>query len=238
MSCSMTTIVSVRLSSAISSASRAVPSAPSPAVGSSRNRMRGSVASASAISSARRSPYARSFAGARSVPRGRRARAAPAARSCAAPYRADGRARRRTPRARIRGSATSTLSSAGVLIEQADRLERARRRRGARSPRATAGDVGAVEQHAAAIRRVVPRQQIEARRLAGTVGPHDARQRPSSNARSIRSSTMRSPKRLCRALASKSAMSAACARAPVAGRCRRNSCHSRQGPRASTARPP
>jgi len=68
MSCSITTIVNVRLSSAMSSASLAVPSLPSPAVGSSRNKRRGSAASATAISSARRSPYERLFAGVPSLP--------------------------------------------------------------------------------------------------------------------------------------------------------------------------
>src|SRR5262249_42855630 len=56
MLCSMMTSVSCSLSPRTRSARRAVASVPRPDVGSSRNRMRGSAASATPISSARRSP--------------------------------------------------------------------------------------------------------------------------------------------------------------------------------------
>jgi hypothetical protein len=103
--------VSWRFSSAISSARRAVPSLPNPAVGSSRNSSRGRAASATPISRARRSPYDRLSATTRSLPaRPTRARMA-APSSCAAVLRPRSRTIEK-PCARTEGSAIRMLSSA------------------------------------------------------------------------------------------------------------------------------
>ena len=173
MSCSMTTIVSVRFNSRMRSARRAVPSLPRPAVGSSRNRRRGSVASAMAISSARRSPYERLLArrpllAREADPREHRrglvlrggigAEIAPAVESAAAHF----------------GQRDQHVVLRRIVVEEIHDLERARDAAPCDLPRREAGDRLTGEDDLAAIGRVAPGQHVEASRLAGAVRPHDA----------------------------------------------------------------
>ena len=113
MSCSIMTIVNCALAAcATSSASRAVPSAPRPGVGSSRKSMRGSAARATrdleraalAVGQARR---AHAGACPRAPPR-----RAPPQRSCAVAVARDSRAGVEAQRAHRRAVARSTFSSA------------------------------------------------------------------------------------------------------------------------------
>ena len=169
MSCSMMTIVSVRFSSAISSASRAVPDEPSPAVGSSRNSRRGCAASATPISSARRSPYDRLFAAHVLLAGEARREPAPRPPRRARRRRGRGRATSRTPRARTAGSAMQHVVERRVVVEQVHHLERARQPLARDAPRRQPGDVLAGEAHAAAVGTVAAGEHVEAGGLAGAV---------------------------------------------------------------------
>ena len=204
MSCSMITIVSVPFSSATRSVRRAVPSAPRPDVGSSRNRILGSVARARPISSALRSPYARSPVRTRSRPRNPTRPRIAAAWSCAAESRARSR-HTSNDRLRIAGSATSTLSSAVSsskrLMPWNDRATPLRVISAAPRP-AIARPSRRMSPRSGAYRPVRQLKQVV---LPAPFGPMMPVSEPASKARSMRSSTTRSPNRLCRPTASNSA---------------------------------
>src|SRR5687767_3517479 len=204
MSCSMMTMVSTRRSFWLSSARRAVPWAPSPAVGSSKDRMRGPAATPAPISSARRSPYDSRPAGIRSLPP-RPTRASTVAARSRAPV-----SRRRSctmlnDRVRTAGAARRTFSSAEysskTFISWNDRATPRRaiayggRPVMSSPPRTTLPRSG----------RTPPVSTLKHVVLPAPFGPMMPLNRPSGKARLMSSRTTWSPKRLCRPRASSSA---------------------------------
>ena len=177
MSCSMTTIVSCRFSSPTSSASRAVASAPSPAVGSSRNSRRGSAASATR--DLERAPLAVGQAlraAARSLPARptlRQHRRPPAARRAESARRSRQTSKPRAAHARQRDQ---HVVERRVVVEQVHDWNEREMPLRAISARRQAGDVVAGEAHRAAVGRVAAGEHVEAGGLAGAVRTHDPRQ--------------------------------------------------------------
>ena len=75
-----------------------------------------------------------------------------------------------------RGKSEQRVLERGVLVEEVHGLERARNTQAGDRPGRKAGDVLAVEEHVAAIRPVLPGEDVEARGLSGPVRPHDGRE--------------------------------------------------------------
>ena len=178
MSCSMTTMVSVRFSSAISAASRAVPSRAETGgrlVEEQQPRLRGErdgdlERAALAVGEALGRDRAR-------VP-ARPTRASTSAASSCAPESAPRSAMRRS-RARAPPAARPARSRAPCSRRTGSSPGTSARCRGARSRAASAPVMSrAVEPHLAAVGLVAAGQHVEAGRLAGAVGPHDAGQPP------------------------------------------------------------
>ena len=119
-----------------------------------------------------------------------------------------GRPDREPARAGGRQRRSSTFSRDGEFVEEIHQLERARDALAGDLVRLAAGDVLPVEADRAAARLDTAGQHVEASGLAGAVRPHDALTASPSkaSARSMLSSTTRSPKRKCRSVASNSAI--------------------------------
>ena len=167
------TISTVRLAATflISAAMRSTSSCVMPAVGSSSSIISGSSASVVAISSARLRPYGSSTAvRVRELGQARPRRSARA--------RASSSSRKRALRApEIERVAALALQRDAHVLEHGQMrkhrgdLERAHESHARDRRRPRAGDLAAVEEDLAARRRQEMRQQVEAGRLAGAVGP-------------------------------------------------------------------
>ena len=172
MSCSISRIVSSRLTSRSSPTMRALSSGPIPAIGSSSSSMRGPVASAIAISSWRCSPWLSLETSTSARP------AEPDARERGARRLAQrGLLARRTPETEgmpgMRLHGERHVVERGEIGKQRGDLERAGEPEPAAAIGRQRGDVAAAEANAAGVGRELADELADQRGLAGAVRPDD-----------------------------------------------------------------